>query len=149
MRTRYGSSAFDARFAPYAAQFEAFAHSRNLLIEKYYHEAPTWSFCFAHSRGGQAKLDLSIDDVGTVVLQTVWWIDSYREFTRSLRWGERIEVPGDGERFVTMLEQALRTVVSWQPGEWTRVATDYESIWGRYTEAQFRAMTPAWPLPRI
>lgn len=137
------------RFAPYAEAFEAFASTHNLHIEKYTHEAPLWSFCFAHPRGGQAKLDLSIDEEGNITLASVWWIDSFAEFTRSLRWGPTTELAGDQEAALTALRDALHIVAAWNPGEWTRVADGYEPIWGQYSEAQFEAMTPQWPTPML
>jgi len=138
---------YDLRFASYANDFEAFASAHNLLIQKYYHDGPTWSFCFAHPRGGQAKLDLTIGDSGTLTLETVWWIDSYSRFTRSLKSGAKTDVPREGKEALAALRDALSMVTSWQTGEWTQVADDYKPIWGRYSEAQFRAMTPQWPEP--
>jgi hypothetical protein len=108
-----------------------------------------WSFCFAHPQGGQAKLDLSIDGSGAIILQSVWWVDSYAEFTRSLRWGSRVAVAQEPTAAVDSLRNALFEAVSWAPGEWTQVADGYRPIWGQYSEAEFRAMTPKWPSPTI
>jgi hypothetical protein len=140
---------FDARFGAFAAELEAFAGSRNLLIDKYYHDAPYWSFCFAHPLGGQAKLDLRIDEQGVVMLETVWWIDSYRQFTRSLKWGAKIAVRPESDEIVRALERGLSDVAGWRTGEWTQVADGYKPIWGRMSEAQFVAMTPRWPKPTL
>jgi len=106
-----------------------------------------WSFCFAQPRGGQGKLDLSIDAEGDITLASVWWIDSYADFTRSLRWGPTTMLPGDQDAALTALRDALHTVAAWNLGEWTRVANGYEPIWGQYSKAQFDAMTPQWPDP--
>jgi hypothetical protein len=106
-----------------------------------------WSFCFAHPLGGQAKLDLSIDETGAITLHPVWWVDSYARFTRSLRWGQKIAVPPDPEAALAALRDALSMVVAWRSGEWTQVADGYAPIWGKYSEAQFEAMTPRWPDP--
>lgn len=140
---------YESRFAAYAQEFEDFARSHNLLVEKYYHDAPMWSFCFAHPRGGQGKLDVSIDATGLVTLQSVWWIDSYAEFTRSLKWGPRQVVVQGPNTAKNALRDALIEAVSWVPGDWTQVADGYRPIWGQYSEAEFRAMTPEWPSPTI
>jgi len=145
--TQTQSNPYDSRFAPYAEGLEAFASTHNLLIERYYHDTPMWSFCFSHPRGGQAKLDLSIDESGAINLQTVWWIDSYSNFTRSLKWGQKVTLPQEPDAAMIALRDALSMVVAWNPGEWTQVADEYKPIWGKYSEAQFRAMTPLWPDP--
>jgi hypothetical protein len=140
---------YESRFSAYAQEFEGFASSHNLLVEKYYHDAPMWSFCFGHPRGGQAKLDVTIDETGSVTLQSVWWIDSYAEFTRSLKWGSRVVVAQEPSAVGKALREGLIEAVSWAPGEWTQIAAGYRPIWGQYSEAEFRAMTPQWPSPTI
>jgi hypothetical protein len=39
-------------------------------------------------------------------------------------------------------------MLSWRPGEWTQIATGYEKSWGPYTEQEFEAMAPRWPVAR-
>jgi hypothetical protein len=137
----------DARFAPFVIELEAFAASHNLLVQKYYHNDPQWSFCFEHPLGGQAKLDLRIDEQGAVVLQTVWWVDNYKQFTRSLRWGKQETVAAKGGEIVGALKSALSDVVNWKLGEWTQIADGYKPIWGQMSEERFRSITPQWPKP--
>jgi hypothetical protein len=48
---------YDAFFVPLAAQLTDFASRHRLRLEKYYHEAPMWSFPFRHPNGGVAKID--------------------------------------------------------------------------------------------
>jgi hypothetical protein len=138
---------FAARFASYAQDLDAFAKAHNLLIDRYYHDSSEWSFCFAHPRGGQARLDLGIDELGKVTLETVWWVDSYTEFTRSLKYGPKVELPENNADIVRALRSALSDVVDWRTGEWTEIATGNQSSWGQFTEQQFRSMTPQWPDP--
>jgi len=138
------------RFASYSESFDAFARSHNLLIEKYHHDTPMWSFCFSHPEGGQAKLDLFIDESGAITLYPVWWIDSYSDFTRSIKWGDKISAPREVDAVVATLRDALAMVVAWRTGgQWTQIAGGYAPTWGRYSEDEFRAMAPQWPSPEL
>lgn len=137
-------SEVERRFFPYENELTSFASHYGLLVEKYYHGSPTWSFYFTHPEGGQAKLDLSIAEDGEISLQTVWWQDSYAEFTRFLRWGDTIKL-SDSDKLVSTLDQGLQDTLRWEVGSWTQVADGYESIWGRYSEQEFYDMAPDWP----
>jgi hypothetical protein len=46
-------------FAPLAPAIVDLVERHNLLLEKYYHEAPMWSLEFGHPAGGQARLDVA------------------------------------------------------------------------------------------
>jgi hypothetical protein len=133
----------------YAPSLEGFARSHNLYIDKYYYDGPQWSFCFEHPRGGQAKIDLTIDDSGVITVETGWWVDSYKEFTRSLKYGAKVELAPDSDAIAKALGNALAEIVSWERGEWSEVADDYRPIWGQLTEAEFRDATPKWPRPAL
>lgn len=137
-------SPYEERFSEYRVDLMSFSSKHNLLIEKYYHDAPSWSFCFTHPQGGQAKLDLSINDQGELSISSVWWLDDYSQFTRSLRWGESEKIENT-ETLTSILERRLNDVLAWNLNAWSQVADDYEDIWGRYSEAEFKAMTPDWP----
>jgi hypothetical protein len=141
------ASPLAARFEKYAPALEDFARSHNLHIDKYLHGGSQWAFCFEHPRGGQATLELKIDGVGAVTVEQSWWVDSYAQFTRSLRYGAKVKVEPDPTAVSQALGDALAEVVGWEQGEWSEVVDDYRSIWGQYSEAEFRAMAPKWPRP--
>jgi hypothetical protein len=141
-------SAIDAYFRPIAATLIQFAQRHNLAHEKYPHGAIMWSLCFAHPRGGHAKIDLMEFSPDQMRIAPVWWIDDFDRFARCLRWGEKSLcplVPADAERH---LGEVLAVILAWSPGDWTQVATGYESSWSRYSRAEFDAMSPRWPLAK-
>ncbi len=140
---------YEAYFSPISEALQVFAIKHNLLVEKYYHEAPVWSLCFCHPEGGSAKLDVSRGNDEFVELRPVWWIDEYESFCRNLKWGEKERISRENTVLTKRLNSALRAVLNWNIGEWSDVAKGYEQIWGRYSAEEFEAMSPSWPTPKL
>jgi hypothetical protein len=133
-------------FTPFAREITDFAARHNLVLEKYYHDAPMWSLGFGHPLGGQARLDATRSEVGVLCLGASWWIDDYDSFTRSIRTKEAIPVSASGKGLTSDLEQLLNDVLGWKTGAWTQVATGYKGIWDKtWTKAQFEAASNQWP----
>ena len=141
-------SDIEAYFEPIASALTAFSKIHNLLSEKYYHDGPLWSLCFNHPAGGQAKLDVAPESDKYVTIQALWWQDDYHSFTRSTRYTEKQKVIRHPQNVTHFLDEALRSMLRWQPGNWTNVAGGYERIWGRYSQTEFDAMLPNWPIPK-
>ena len=136
-------------FAPLAAAIAGFAERHNLLLEKYYHEAPMWSLEFAHPAGGQARLDVARRKDERLSLSATWWVDDYNSFTRSIRTNDALAVAASGEALVPELEKLLGEVLAWRPGAWTQVASGYKSIWGKaWTKAELEKLAQQWPRPK-
>ncbi len=135
----------EARFAPYANTLTTFAQKHNLLIEKYYHDASVWSLNFEHPLGGQAKIDIFIMNTQEIEIQSVRWIDTYSEWTRSLKWGKTTKVIPDNTKLSDALPATLKEILTWKADDWSTVVNNYESIWGKFTEEEFKAMTPKLP----
>jgi hypothetical protein len=140
--------AMEGFFAPIAEVLTEFARSRNLLIDKYYHDEPSWSLCFNHPQGGQAKISILYKESDAAILVSMWWRDDYESFTRSVRRGNEKDCPRVPEQVRTLLERELEEVLSWRDGDWTKVVGGYENPWKRYTREEFESMTPDWPLPK-
>ncbi len=132
------------RFEELSKSLIVFSEKHGLHLSKYYHDAPMWSFAFEHPNNGPAKIDLSIDEERQIRLQSVWWFDSYREFTRYLKWGEKIEIT-DKTMLIQTMENELKNVLDWKLGTWTTIANEYEEIWGSYSKQEFESMSPKLP----
>ena len=142
-------SPFASRFEEYAEAFVRFARAHRLTIDKYPKGAPMWSFCFSHPAGGQAKLDLTIGETGDIKLASLWWIDSYQEFTRSLKCVQETEIVPNVANVVGVLGRALHEVLKWKAGDWTHVVSDYGRYWGAFSKEEFEEMRPDWPKPIV
>jgi len=140
-------SDLDAYFEPLSLALNAFASERGLLVERYYHESPSWSLCFGHPRGGQAKLDVSAKSEEEVVIQAVWWLDSYTNFTRSLRWGEKQNCARESHVVEAVVSRIFSEALNWQLGTWTQVAEGYKPYWSSFTPEAFAAFANPWPKP--
>jgi hypothetical protein len=137
----------DDYFAPIGGVIGDFAQQHGLLLEKYYHESPTWSLCFGHPKGGQAKVDVSADSEQHVVVQGIWWLDDYASFTRSLLWGEKHGIARQPAAIADALEQSFRDVLRWELGNWNQVATGYRPYWEAFTPDAFVRFSNPWPEP--
>lgn len=139
--------ALERFFAPLSESIETFAARHNLLIDRYYHEAPSWSLCFSHPRGGSVKIEIARASEGGIDVQAIWWLDVHREFTRYLRDGERRHCEASTAALAPELARALSEALSWRAGEWTRVARGYKDAWGGYTADEFARLGPHYPAP--
>ena len=80
---------YDKFFSPVIGLVTQFAKAHGMTLEKYYHEAPVLTLGFGHPLGGQSKIDVERADDKQVQVEPVRWLDDYRTFTRSLKWGSK------------------------------------------------------------
>lgn len=134
-------------FAPLAEAITAFANTHNLLIDKYYHEGATWDLRFNHPRGGQASVTVYRSSEGFAQIGSVWHLDEFDRFTRSIHWREQRKVAKEPVLLTRELANELAAIAAVPLGQWTKVAGGYEQIWGKYTKQEFELMTPRYPNP--
>src|SRR5579862_6687490 len=129
----------EAWFAPLSQAIDDVARKHNLLLEKYYHEAPSWALRFNHPRGGQASVTVS--NGGAVAkIGSVWHLDDYDQFTRFLHWRQERDVPRELESLRRELELEFVAVMALPLGQWNQVASGYKRVWGQFSKAAFQAM---------
>ncbi len=136
-----------AWFEPIADTVEAFANSRNLLIDKYYHDAPGWDLRFNHPKGGQASISIHNHTEEMARIGSVWHLDDYEQFTRFLHWRKQREIPKTPESVAAALREEFAAILSVAKGDWNQVAPGYKRIWGRYSKEEFAAIAPDYPDP--
>ena len=135
-------------FSPVASTLEEFASSHNLLVERYYHDAPVWSLRFAHPAGGSATIDVARAAEDSLTISGTWWLDVYTEFTRYLRDTKRVACSKQPAAVTSVLRAAFSEMLDWHPGAWSRVSRDYQAVWGKFSEREFYRMGPHYPQPR-
>lgn len=134
-------------FSPIAGVLVAFATRHHLLLDRYYHDCPTWTFRFNHPRGGQASVGLSCHAGPSALIHSSWHVDDYDRFTRFIHWRKPREVSKDEQAVTEELERELSVILAIPLGQWNQVADGYSNIWGRYTKDEFEKMTPSYPDP--
>ena len=147
-----GNPDFDAEkldkwFEPIASVIEDFAKRRNLLIDKYYHDSPSWCLRFEHPKGGDAYIALLRDFAGQLLISSAWNFSCFEEFTMSshCRDGEIIErAPG---RVAKTLEREFLAVTDLELGNWTSISGGYEDVWGEYSKEEWLSMKSNLPDP--
>jgi hypothetical protein len=127
----------------------AFADSHGLKLEKYYHEAPVWSFLFRHPHGGVAKIDVSKEDDDSVKLWHYWWRDDYDRGIRFFRKMQGPAFPQQVGAVAPRLELGLREILSWPADSWTDQKEGFADIWQRtWTRDAFYKMEVAYPVAK-
>lgn len=133
-------------FGRIAAPIKNFVVRHGLVLDKYYHDGPSWDLRFGHPLGGNASIQVT--NAGDVArLSTVWYVDDYDQFTRFLHWRDPIDVGLDIDSITKALHEELAAILATPLGKWTKIATGYKRAWGMYPKAVFEAMGPTYPLP--
>jgi hypothetical protein len=141
---------YELFFSPIGELLAAFAKNHNLVVQKYYHDAPSWSLCFSHPLGGIARIDLNRKSESTVRISGIWWVDDYDSSTRSIKKTDAIECEPIVLAVEPHLTQILKSVLSFTLGDWSQVATGYEKYWHKtWTKEQFDGFNSHLPLPRL
>jgi hypothetical protein len=125
-----------------------FAVAHNLAIDKYYHDAPAWTFRFRHPRGGGAGLRVERVDDLTVKIGSSWYLDEYESFTRYLKWGPEKQLPLTKVDLRGVLETSLQEIVHWNENDLT-AHPDYKNIWSVYTKEEWQQMSSLEQLPEL
>ncbi len=138
----------EAFFAQIADVLNDFGSSHNLLLERYYHEAPSWRFNFRHPEGGVASIDVMKKSNDSLKIYDHWWIDDFDKFARFLRTEETPEYKIDSVNLAETLEEHLRKILSWQSDKLTRVEIDYEPYWKPHKEVLLNYVD-RYPQPKV
>jgi hypothetical protein len=123
-----------------------FASKHNLVIDKYYHESPSWTFRFQHPKGGGAGIHLEHVNDSTIRIGKSWYIDDFENFTRFLKSESGREMPLASIKLGETLEVSLTEMTNWNKDEMTAYG-GYEKFWSQYTKEQWREMSPEERLP--
>lgn len=126
-----------------------FAAKFGLVIDKYYHNGPDWTFRFSHPLGGSCHIQVMRTENDSVWVALGWYIDKYDDFTRSLKHEVWKGVSLESNPLSDSLEKALKTLLGWRLGEWTDVVGGYQYPWGQYTKQEWEGMNPKYPLPKM
>lgn len=141
--------ALETFFAQIADVLNEFASKHSLMLDRYYHDSPSWRFNFRHPKGGVASIDVMKQADDSARIYNYWWIDDYDQFTRFLRMEEAATFKLGDPDLARILEEQLRTVLSWQPGEWTWTATDFEQTWGPFPREWIDKDPERYPVPKL
>jgi len=94
----------------------AFASQHSLLIRKYYHDQPMWSFHFLHPRGGfgSVQIHAALDESESchAAISSHWWIDDLEKCQRSSLSTKSISLSGIAlEKVAAVLESELSHIL--------------------------------------
>jgi hypothetical protein len=136
-------------FAPISTCMENFAKRHNLFVDKYYHESESWNLRFAHSKGGNATIDIGRLSDDEVSVSSAWYVDDYDSFTRCLHRRDKKPIGIDSNILRKALREELLAILAVEFGKWTEVVDGYQASWSRYTKEESEALPPHYPQPTL
>ena len=142
--------ALEAFFNPLAPVLERFADEHNLVVDRYYHDAPSWDFRFRHPSGGEAYVEVRRAGEDVINIVTAWWQDDFAAGARSVKTKLSEPLRLESLDLYSALVSALREILGWRADSWDQVYGGYKSIWHRtWDEPQFRALIDRLPTPKL
>jgi hypothetical protein len=137
-------------FAKISGELLSFASRHDLKLEKYYHQAPTWSFGFRHPVAGVAKIDVEKHSDAGIKIWSHWWRDDYDAGIRFLKVAESPMYQIGTLELTSVLEETLTRILIWKEGEWDNRHGGYQEIWHKtWTREVFEAMINNYPLVKV
>ena len=98
-------------FGRIAIPIQDFVAKYGLVLDKYYHDGPSWDLRFGHPQGGNASIQvMNAGDVAR--LSTVWYLDDYDQFARCLHWREPVDVELDSDSISRALVNELEAILA-------------------------------------
>jgi len=141
--------ALDLFFSQIADVMNHFASRHNLLLNKYYHQYPSWRFNFRHPKGGLASIEVVKASDESLKIYGCWWLDDYDKFTRFLKRDEPELFNIGAVNLNEVLEKKFKEILSWELGEWTQVATGYEKAWKPQGREWVEKDVERYPKPKV
>jgi hypothetical protein len=134
-------------FARIASVLEDFAGSHNLLIEKYYHDGPAWSFKFKHPVAGIGQIEVEKSDKDSILLRGSWWIDDYDTSTRFMKYPSAKKIGVEHNELRNALENALAEILQWRREELTPFSPPHP--WSKgFSRDEFNKQYERFPEPK-
>lgn len=133
-------------FEPLAHTIGEFASSRNLKLDKYYHDSPTWALCFAHPISGFGRIELT-PQAKLLRVSVVVWKDDYDSATRYLRRAELGQLERDNSKLSDTLSRGLNDTLQWHFDRQFTPYPGYEKEWHAVPKQVFEASEPDYPVP--
>lgn len=110
----------EAFFGKISSVLESFANSYHILIERYYHEGPSWSFMFKHPIDGTGQIEVEKVNDNFVLIRKSWWVDDFDTSTRFMKYPPPSKKIGlDHIELHQELEDALADILQWKKEDMT------------------------------
>jgi hypothetical protein len=136
-------------FAQFSSELEVFAEKHYLLIDKYWHQLPSWRFSFRHLKGGIGSFELIKETDSLVKIYSYWWIDDFDEFTRFSKRVETSLFEVNKLNITEKLEERFTNILSWELDDWTEITNSYGNIWNIYSKEEFYKLNDKYPIPKF
>ncbi len=132
-----------------ATVLEEFAQIHNLMIERYYHEGPGWTFMFQHPKGGSGQIEIERSGQNAILIRCSWYIDDYDNNTRWLKYPPGQKCSLDHATLKAVLEESLRQIFSWNKEDLEPLKSKYYAWSKHFSKAEFDEQRSKYPTPKL
>jgi hypothetical protein len=140
------TSHLDKFFSQFSWVFVNFAAEHHLRVDKYWHDFPSWRFCFRHPKGGAACIEVFREGETHLSIFGYWWMDDYDQGRRSVRKYRSEILTVDAIKLADLLDLTLSTIVDWPLDSWTDVNTEFGDSWKKnFTKEEFELEFDNYP----
>ena len=135
-------------FSRIASVLEEFAQTHNLMIEKYYHQGPLWTFMFQHPKGGSGQIEVEKSGRDSVLIRCSWYIDDYDNNTRWLKYPSDEKCSLDHRVLREFLEESLKQIFSWNKEDLESRKSKYYAWSKHFSKEEFEGQNAKYPIPK-
>jgi hypothetical protein len=135
----------EAFFRDLADALTDFANRHNMRLQKYYHDAPEWTFTFRHPQAGVSAIEVLRVGPELRRVDCCWWYDDYDKLTRFIRRHHGATVPRQAGNIQEELDVALSTILGWKFDDWGESHGGYKQWRRSYTKEQFLSLRNEYP----
>ncbi len=138
-------------FSRISDTLEEFADSYNLLIDKYYHQSPAWSFLFRHPKGGVGKMSVCKNGNDQVTIVPIWWLDDYDHYARFWKETEGKKSSLNKPELWKALSDTFKTIISWSKEDLSGKSDPVlKEMWHtECTKEEFEREAEKYPIPKL
>ncbi|MBN2019086.1 MAG: hypothetical protein JW749_02540 [Sedimentisphaerales bacterium] len=138
----------EAFFQKFSDSLVIFAKKHKLVIDKYFHHLPDWTFRFRHPKGGQGCIVVRKEDCHNVFVSSSWWKDNYESNRRDFMDADSRICAVD--HVVKILEKILREILSWDISDLKKGTANPCFVWkNEMTREEFEKEDDHYPIAKL
>ena len=138
----------EAFFSRISEVLDDFATTYNLMIVKYSHSGPDWTFRFRHPKGGLGQIFVVKQDEEHIGVVSAWDVDDYDTLTRYSKYTEIKKCSLEKPTLLALLDETFKLVLSWQKEDLTPGKHKYNE-WKKHPKEMIEGDVLKYPIPKI
>lgn len=138
----------EAFFSRISEALDDFATTYNLMIVKYSHSGPDWTFRFRHPKGGLGQIFAIKQDEEHIGVACAWQVDDYDTLTRYSKYTEIKKCSLEKPALLALLNETFKLVLSWRKEDLIPVKHKYNE-WKKHPREMIEGDILKYPIPKL